>query len=191
MSLPERFWSLVVPTTAGCWLWTGFKAAGYGRFSFKGTNSAAAAHRLSYEALIGEIPAGLDLDHLCRVPSCVNPLHLEPVTRRENIGRGGQAIAAAGHLTDRQRQILAFIGAYVSDHGYPPTVREIGAQFGIASTNGVSDHLKALRKKGYLAGESWRSRGLRVVTDGGPDWRRWVATADAFGFFDDDERAAG
>jgi len=46
------------------------------------------AHRLSYETEIGPIPEGLELDHLCRVRSCVNPLHLEPVTHQENVRRG-------------------------------------------------------------------------------------------------------
>ena len=48
----------------------------------------AMAHRVAYEALIGPIPKGLCLDHLCRVRYCVNPAHLEPVTVRENVLRG-------------------------------------------------------------------------------------------------------
>ena len=47
-----------------------------------------AAHRFAYEMLVGPIPEGLDLDHLCRVRHCVNPNHLEPVTRSENLRRG-------------------------------------------------------------------------------------------------------
>jgi len=46
------------------------------------------AHRASYEAFVGPIPAGLTLDHLCRTPLCVNPWHLEPVTHKENLARG-------------------------------------------------------------------------------------------------------
>jgi len=45
-------------------------------------------HRLTYEALVGPIPPGLVIDHLCRVPECVNPDHLEPVTHAENLARG-------------------------------------------------------------------------------------------------------
>ncbi|HEV2123202.1 MAG TPA: HNH endonuclease signature motif containing protein [Chloroflexota bacterium] len=46
------------------------------------------AHRWAYEALVGPIPTGTELDHLCRNPACVRPDHLEPVTHAENIRRG-------------------------------------------------------------------------------------------------------
>lgn len=46
------------------------------------------AHRIAYEIVIGPIPDGLVIDHLCRIPACVNPAHLEPVTSRENVLRG-------------------------------------------------------------------------------------------------------
>lgn len=66
-------------------------------------------------------------------------------------------------LTDRQRQILDYITASIAERGYPPTLREIGAHFGIRSTNGVNDHLKALEKKGYLRREDLKSRAMRPV----------------------------
>ncbi len=72
---------------AGCWLWVGkVNRGGYGVTSVAGKTRSA--HRVSYEWHVGPIPIGLDLDHLCRVRRCVNPDHLEPVTRRENINRG-------------------------------------------------------------------------------------------------------
>ena len=67
-------------------------------------------------------------------------------------------------LTDRQREILAFITSSIAARGYPPTLREIGTHFGIRSTNGVNDHLRALEKKGYLQREDLKSRALRPVT---------------------------
>src|SRR5689334_10590331 len=81
----DRFLTRVTQQTSGCWLWTGYLMPnGYGKFAVsRGIN--ALAHRWSYETFVGAIPAGLTLDHLCRVRGCVNPTHLEPVTRRENV----------------------------------------------------------------------------------------------------------
>jgi repressor LexA len=67
------------------------------------------------------------------------------------------------HLTQRQQDILDFIAASIDRRGYPPTLREIGEHFGIRSTNGVSDHLKALEKKGFLAREDLKSRAMRPM----------------------------
>lgn len=67
----------------GCCLWTGpVDTHGYGR------HGKPVAHRVIYELIVGPIPDGLELDHLCRVPRCVNPHHLEPVTHAENVRRG-------------------------------------------------------------------------------------------------------
>jgi repressor LexA len=66
-------------------------------------------------------------------------------------------------LTDRQREILDFISRSIAKRGYPPTLREIGSHFGIKSTNGVNDHLRALEKKGYLHREDLKSRALRPI----------------------------
>lgn len=84
-----RFWSSVQRGTDDeCWPWTGsYNSGGYGRFGV-GPPRYLAAHRVSYRLLVGPIPTGLSLDHLCRNPRCVNPAHLEPVTHRENVLRG-------------------------------------------------------------------------------------------------------
>ena len=68
-----------------------------------------------------------------------------------------------GVLTDRQKAILDFITQSIEERGYPPTLREIGEHFGIRSTNGVNDHLRALEKKGHLQREDLKSRALRPV----------------------------
>jgi transcriptional regulator with XRE-family HTH domain len=74
----------------GCWIWLGrINSAGYGEIKYR--ERRLKAHRVSYEHHVGPIPDGLDLDHLCRVRPCVNPEHLEPVTRRENIQRSYEA----------------------------------------------------------------------------------------------------
>ncbi|HET6280437.1 MAG TPA: transcriptional repressor LexA [Polyangia bacterium] len=70
---------------------------------------------------------------------------------------------ARGVLTDRQQEILNFITSSITERGYPPTLREIGLHFGIRSTNGVNDHLRALEKKGFLQREDLKSRALRPV----------------------------
>ena len=90
----SRFWLKVnkggpVHPTLGtaCWLWTAsLNSDGYGNFRFAGVS--AKAHRIAYEMCVGPIPDGLELDHLCRIPSCVNPAHLDPVTHVENCRRG-------------------------------------------------------------------------------------------------------
>lgn len=78
----ERFWAKVNKTDT-CWLWTAYKSnGGYGRIKVDG--QMVPAHRVAYKLLVGPIPEGMELDHLCRVRHCVNPAHLEPVTHGEN-----------------------------------------------------------------------------------------------------------
>jgi hypothetical protein len=75
------------PLPTPCWIWTGYiKPEGYGEVHRGGRKMYA--HRLSYETFVGPIPEGLQLDHLCRNRACISPLHLEPVTSRENTMRG-------------------------------------------------------------------------------------------------------
>jgi repressor LexA len=75
-------------------------------------------------------------------------------------------------LTERQQQVLHYIRQSITERGYPPTLREIGAHMGIRSTNGVNDHLRALERKGYLTREDMKSRALRprdLAENGRPD----------------------
>ena len=82
---------------SGCWLWVGHVSVmGYARYGSR----KRYAHRLIYEALVGPIPAGMELDHLCRAHRCVNPSHLEVVTHRENILRGRGPAAAHARKTE-------------------------------------------------------------------------------------------
>ena len=76
-----------VNEATGCWDWTGYiMPNGYGKLTIPEQRSNL-AHRLVYEEYVGPIPEGLDIDHLCRNRACVNPDHLEPVTRSVNLAR--------------------------------------------------------------------------------------------------------
>lgn len=68
-------------------------------------------------------------------------------------------------LTDRQQEILSFIEQFRDETGYPPTLRQIGKQFGISSTFGVKRHMDALVKKGHILVESNASRGITVLSN--------------------------
>lgn len=84
--LPSTFWAKVQVAADGCWLWTAaLNSRGYPCFGIRGRSQLA--HRVAYWTLVAPIPAGMEMDHLCRVPRCVNPAHLEPVTREENLRR--------------------------------------------------------------------------------------------------------
>ena len=86
----ERFSRKYVVADDGCWQWTASKNEhGYGHF-WNGSR-VAPAHRWSLEFHVGPVPEGLELDHFCRNRSCVNPEHLEPVTRAENNRRAAAA----------------------------------------------------------------------------------------------------
>ena len=85
----ESLWKRIDKTET-CWLWTGAHSkTGYGFVSswVNGESTCKPVHRYVYELLVGPIPSGLELDHLCRVRNCVNPEHLEPVTHSENMRR--------------------------------------------------------------------------------------------------------
>jgi hypothetical protein len=102
----QKLWPKVRMTDT-CWLWTGERASnGYGTIKTKSTGKRVLVHRPAWELSVGPIPAGLVIDHLCRVRNCVNPTHLRVCTRRENVlcGIGPAAVYAArthcakGHL---------------------------------------------------------------------------------------------
>lgn len=110
-TLLDRFMAKVeIPDDRdACWKWTGATAgrdplAPYGKIwagvrTPAGNPSAAQAHRVSYELFVGPIPVGLEVDHLCRNTLCVNPTHLEPVTRRENLARSESPMARQARRT--------------------------------------------------------------------------------------------
>lgn len=112
----DRFMTKVEKTDT-CWLWLAcLNDAGYGRFGRGGRGEGMAqAHRWAYEYFVGPVPDTLVIDHLCRNRRCVNPEHLEPVTRGENVMRGtglpvdnaAKTHCPAGHAYDKDNTYLA------------------------------------------------------------------------------------
>jgi len=93
-SISDRFWSYVQGGDVDtCWEWIGHKQpTGYAHFYVSGSGKERLrqySHRFAYEELRCDIPAGLEIDHLCRNRGCVNPWHMEPVTHKENQVRMG------------------------------------------------------------------------------------------------------
>jgi len=97
-----RFWNKVnkngpipdySPNLGPCWIWmAAHDGNGYGQFSLWPLPNIR-AHRFSYQVIVGPVPDGLQLDHMCRVHRCVNPSHLHPVTKRDNVLLG-QGVSA-------------------------------------------------------------------------------------------------
>lgn len=109
-TVEQRFWERVdkegpipecAPHLGPCWLWTASPSRYvHNRYIFVWVSGTPiVAHRLAYQWLVGPIPEGLELDHLCRVRQCVNPRHLEPVTHRENTLRGTAPTAVNARKT--------------------------------------------------------------------------------------------
>lgn len=90
----DAFMDKVEFSDDGCWLWRAYRwPTGYGCYYKQN------AHRWIYEFLMGPIPDGLQLDHLCRVPACVNPVHLEAVTQYVNNMRSDSPAALNARKT--------------------------------------------------------------------------------------------
>ncbi len=97
MTVEERFAAKYEVATSGCWLWTSSRFRnGYGQFRDKRFPTAL-AHRVSWLLHRGPIPDGMQTDHLCRNPRCVNPDHMELVTNRENSRRGRGSVTSCKH----------------------------------------------------------------------------------------------
>lgn len=109
----ERF-STPEPNT-GCWLWVGgLIPQGCGMVAFGGKHRRA--HKAAYEALVGPVPDGLVLDHLCRQRSCVNPSHLEPVTQQINAWRGA-GITGENHRKTTCKRGHPYVGWNLMSRG--------------------------------------------------------------------------
>lgn len=141
----------------GCWNWHGpLTPQGYGRLWGR------PAHRLSYEAWIGPIGYGLDVDHLCRNRKCVNPEHLEPVTRKVNLSRGvgikqqkekalSKTHCSKGHeFTEKNIYIRPSDGARQCRKCRSKASR----QYGLSNKDAINARKRRWRKQ-------WKMKGIR------------------------------
>lgn len=122
-TLRERLMAKVQKTPNGCWMWTGARngTVKYGGMTVEGRS--VYAHRVSYELHRGPIPEGMDLDHLCHTPLCVNPDHLEPVPHSENSRRGRATRLTREQVVEIRRRLSnGEIG------------RRVAEQYGVAET---------------------------------------------------------
>lgn len=168
-------------SNGGCAIWRGtLDPTGYGRFTYRGKYRLA--HRVAWTIFRGPIPKGMEIDHTCFNRACVAPEHLEPVTGEENRRRAlvaGRMRGPHPHtigpvaytdndqpVTERQMEMLRIVARHISAAGVPPSIREIGNEMRIHSTNGVNDHLKALERKGLIVRGEMRARHLEITRRG-------------------------
>jgi hypothetical protein len=114
----------------GCWTWVGYcDPNGYGRLSID--DVPVLAHHIAYRLLIGPIPDGLELDHTCVNPPCVNPDHLFEGTQADNIADAvakGRALVGALNPRSLTPEVVAAIREAAG------TGRQVAARFGVAQT---------------------------------------------------------
>lgn len=139
----------VINEASGCWVWTGATVGeGYGSFRNK------RAHRLMYEQVKGAIPQGLELDHTCENPPCVNPAHLDAVTRPEHIARTMDRLGK-NHLHRAAVDLRL--------QGY--TLKEIANSLGWKNSASVKKALSCAVKKGLVEAESLPRRKTVTAAD--------------------------
>lgn len=97
----------VLVDSNGCWLWLlARKPSGYGLIGRVKGRTARLAHKASYLAFVGDYDQSLQLDHTCKVPECVNPEHLEPVSQTENVHRSKATKLSAKDITSIRQSSL-------------------------------------------------------------------------------------
>jgi len=126
----------------GCWLWLGMlKNGGYGSLKIGGKE--VGAHRYSYERHVGLIPSGLVLDHTCRVKSCVNPAHLEPVTIKVNVQRGYWGTAGIPPVVEAERETCRRGHPYTQENAY----RNPRGQLDCRACRKIADDKRASKRR--------------------------------------------
>lgn len=137
MTLPARFTDKYTVDANGCHIWAAARIhTGYGRFWADGR--MVQAHRYAYENVVGPIPDGLGLDHLCRVRACVNPFHLEPVTQAENLRRsplvGFSTPPQCGEASSRARLTDDQVRMIRQHRAGGATMAALAAEYGVAES---------------------------------------------------------
>ena len=156
--VPEAFWSRVEASAEGCWIWTGSRtSAGYGNLRLPG-GGFDYAHRVAYSALVGPIPEGLVLDHLCRVRNCVNPAHLEPVEHAVNVRRGAGTYGPLKTSCKRGHDMTDPSSVYRTPAGHA-RCREC-ARLHEADPDRMAASRTHARKQNELIGRAARALGL-------------------------------
>lgn len=158
VTLPARLLDKFEADDCGCWVWTSRKdRGGYGKVKLDGRTRTA--HAVFYECLVGPVPSGLELDHLCRNRGCVNPAHLEPVSRKENVLRGASPAAANARKTHCPR-----------GHAFTPENTEV-------RTVGQSSRNCRTCKRAKDMERYWKKRGVVAERFMAPDSRSGDAQA--------------
>lgn len=157
----ERF--VEAEPMSGCWLWIGhITRTGYGQFTIwrpmLGLKTYR-AHRVAYELYKGPIPVGLQLDHLCRMKSCVNPSHLEPVSARVNVLRGDTITARNAVATHCSRGHL-LIAENLRPRPSRPGRRECLVCYRLTTNRSLNRRRNALRLEGTFCSKCrWKCTG--------------------------------
>lgn len=153
----KRFWSKVDkmgarsehrPRLGRCWLWTAcVTAKGYGRFMGP-KNRVFYAHRFSYELVVDTVPAGMELDHVCRVKNCVRPTHLSVVTHLENMTAPGCRVGIPSGLKKLAKTHCPHGHPYVGDN--LAWNKQYGKQYRACRT--------CIRQRNRLNGRKYRAK---------------------------------
>lgn len=140
----ERFWSKVREVDGGCWEWTGaLTTSGYGQIEVSGRQIQV--HRFSFENLVGPIPPGMTIHHICHNRACVNPKHLFPCSLADNVrdGKPPRGNALRKKLTREEKAVIRMLSLGYSPNSARPygemsayKAKKLGILVGVLDAHG-------------------------------------------------------